>query len=103
MKTLLHSPVQGFYLDLRDKTIHLLQSEVRRDKGQEHWFVLGGAVTFLLEGQPLVASAGEHITAPSGALVAVQNNGSNTSKLICVTLPAKTSPILASDFAGAYD
>jgi mannose-6-phosphate isomerase-like protein (cupin superfamily) len=103
MNTLQSLPVQGFYLSLSDKTIHLLQKEVKHSTGQDHWFVLEGAVTFLLEGQPLEASAGDHITVAKGALQAVQNCSSTPSKIVRVTLPVHTSSVLVSDFAGAYD
>jgi glyoxylate utilization-related uncharacterized protein len=111
MDTFQSLPLQGLYLNISDRNIHLLHHQEKEEQRQAHAFVLEGAVTFLLEGQPLEASEGDHLTIPYSALHAVQNASDLASKVMIVEVSELespsyfnlASPIFASDLAGAYD
>jgi glyoxylate utilization-related uncharacterized protein len=111
MHTVQSLPLQGLYLNLKNKNIHLLPYQEKVEQQQAHVFVLEGSVTLLLEGQPLEASTGDHLTIAYGALHAVQNARDTASKVMIVAVfEAESygyfnlaSPVFASDLAGAYD
>jgi hypothetical protein len=52
-------PLQGLYLTIADKNIHLLHHQEKSEQGRAHVFVLEGTVTLFLE-----ASEGDHLTVP---------------------------------------
>jgi hypothetical protein len=99
-------PLQGLYLTITNKNIHLLHPREKGKEGQAHGFVLEDTVTLLLE-----TSEGDHLTIPYRALHTVQNASDIASKVIIVAVSELespsyfnlASPIFASDLAGAYD
>jgi glyoxylate utilization-related uncharacterized protein len=111
MHTVQSLPLQGLYLNLKDKNIHLLPYQEKVEQRQAHVFVLEGSVTLLLEGQPLEASTGDHRTLAYGTLHAVRNASDTASKVMIVAVSeleshsyfTLASPVFASDLAGAYD
>jgi glyoxylate utilization-related uncharacterized protein len=109
MDTVQSSPLQGLYLMITDKDIHLLHYQEKKEQRQAHVIVLEGSVTLLLEGQPLEATKGDHLTLPYNELHALQNTCATSSKVMIVSETNShnyfnlTSPVFASDLAGAYD